>query len=386
MAEIRRYPFLRHLRAEASSHVLHTRGGRLLHGGRGLSCFFRPLTDSLAEVPMEDREVTLLFHGRTADFQDVSAQVVITCHVADPGKLAARVDFGIDLRTGQWLRSPLDKLSGLLTQMAQQHAGVCIARSPLREVLAQGHVRILEAVREGLEGEAALGAMGLEVVSVRVSAVKPNAELEKAVEAPARERIKQEADEAAFQRRALAVEKERAIQENELQNRIELARREEALIRQQGQNAKRTAEEEAEHRRIAAEAEGARARLLARTQADAARTQAEGEGEGLRLRASAEAEALALKADAEARALRLRADAEAERVRLVEGAQARIELDRLEAQRSLPPGVLLGLAAQELGRNLKRIDHLNLSPDLLGPALANLLEAGTARLGAGGLS
>ena len=33
------------------------------------------------------------------------------------------------------------------------------------------------------------------------------------------------ADEAIFQRRALAVEKERAIQENELQNRIELARR-----------------------------------------------------------------------------------------------------------------------------------------------------------------
>ncbi len=36
MAEIRRYPFIRHLRSEASSHVLHSRGVRLLHSGRGL--------------------------------------------------------------------------------------------------------------------------------------------------------------------------------------------------------------------------------------------------------------------------------------------------------------------------------------------------------------
>ena len=40
------------------------------------------------------------------------------------------------------------------------------------------------------------------------------------------------ADEAAFARRAMAVEKERAIQENELQNRIELAKKEEGLIEQ----------------------------------------------------------------------------------------------------------------------------------------------------------
>jgi hypothetical protein len=41
----------------------------------------------------------------------------------------------------------------------------------------------------------------------------------------------------------MAVEKERAIQENELQNRIELAKREELLIGQQGQNERREAQE-----------------------------------------------------------------------------------------------------------------------------------------------
>jgi len=68
---------------------------------------------------------------------------------------------------------------------------------------------------------------------------------------PVRERILQEVDEAAFARRAMAVEKERAIQENELKNRIELARRQELLIAQEGQNERRKATERTEKERIA---------------------------------------------------------------------------------------------------------------------------------------
>ena len=58
--------------------------------------------------------------------------------------------------------------------------------------------------------------------------------------------MQQEADRATFERRAVAVERERAIGENELQTQIELARREEQLVAQRGANARREAEEEAE--------------------------------------------------------------------------------------------------------------------------------------------
>src|SRR4029077_9490843 len=81
--------------------------------------------------------------------------------------------------------------------------------------------------------------------------------------------------EAAFARRALAVEKERAIQDNELQNQIELARREEQLILQRGQNARKTAEEQAEAQRIAAEA--AAARLRVKSESEAGETVVKGE-------------------------------------------------------------------------------------------------------------
>jgi hypothetical protein len=66
--------------------------------------------------------------------------------------------------------------------------------------------------------------------------------VEKALRTPAREQIQRNADRATCERRGLAVERERAIAENELQNQIELARREEQVVAQRGANARRQAE------------------------------------------------------------------------------------------------------------------------------------------------
>jgi hypothetical protein len=160
--------------------------------------------------------------------------------------------------------------------------------------------------------------------------VAPSAELEKAIQTPAREAIQQLADEAVFQRRALAVEKERAIKENELATELELAKRHETLIRQQGANARLSAQEEAEADRLKAEAEARRHELVAQGQAKASRLLAD---------ASAEAEAR-----------------------------------RVEIYRGAPGNVTLGLALQEFARHIQSIQHLNLTPDLLGAALQQFLR------------
>jgi hypothetical protein len=55
----------------------------------------------------------------------------------------------------------------------------------------------------------------------------------------------------------------------------------------------------------------------------------------------------------------------------------------MELYRGVPPTVLLGLAAQILAGKLEKIDHLNVSPEMLGPMLADLLSAGTRRLESG---
>ena len=304
MAEIRRYPFFRHLRSDTSSHILRFRGSRLLERGRGLSCWFRPMTDSLAEIPADDREVAVVLHGRSADFQDVSAQAVILYRVADPVKVADRVDFTLDPYQGSFRQRPLETLTEIFAQMAQQHAWDYMAGATLREILASGQTSIRDRIRAGLGAEGLLDVLGLELVSVRVSAVKPTPELEKALETPVRERIKQEADEAAFERRAMAVEKERAIQENELQNRIELARREEHLITQEGQNARRKAGEDAASRAITVQSE-----------AETRRIQAEAAGQEIRTQGQAQAESL----------------------RAVEGTRGELERQQMEVWKGMPP-------------------------------------------------
>ncbi len=359
MAQITRLGIVRHLRSDASAHVLLWDRGRLRRSGRGLSFFFLPHAASVAEVPADDREMPILFHGRSSDFQDVSVQGVVTYRVADPVLLAERVDFTIDLARGLYLRQPLERLQLQLSQLAEQFAWTLVARTPVREILAEGSERIRERIEEGFAATGTLAEMGLAVASVRVGAVRPAPDLEKALEAPARERIQQQADEAAFARRALAVEKERAIQENELKNQIELSRRQEELIAQKGQNARRQAEEEAEAGRIGAEAKARRQGIEAAAEAGRRRTQAEAEAHGTKVLGEAEAEALE----------------KGERVR-VESERA-----RMDAYRDMPADVLLALAAQAFAAKLERIEHLNLGESALGPALERLVEAGARRIG-----
>ena len=142
--------------------------------------------------------------------------------------------------------------------------------------------------------------------------------MEKALQQPTREAIQQQADEATFARRALAVEKERAIAENELHNQIELARREEELIAP----ARRANE------RVNAQAEDERAR---------------GAGRSARPTTIDVVEA---------------------RAGCAPSASAR------RSTPPCPPEVLRALALRELAGKLGKIEHLTVTPDLLTPLLA----------------
>lgn len=361
MSEIRRFPVVRHLRSEPSSYVMVYRSGNLVKKGQGLTAWFRAMTTGVAEVPIDDREMQFVFHGRSADFQDVTVQGVITYRVSDPELLAGRVDFTIDLHTGKYLKQPIERLELMVSQLAQQFAWHYIASTPIRNALTEGAEKIRSQVAQGLEADTGLDEMGLTLVSVRISSVQPTADLGRALEAPMREKIQQEADEAGFERRALAVEKERAIQENELKNQIELARRKEELIAQQGQNSRREAQEEAEARKI--EVDGAAARSRVESAAD---------GDQIKVLAAAEAEST-----------RMTGAAQAESVRAIEQAKVDAEKQQMEAYGALPPAIVFGLAARELGKKLKHIDHLNLSPETLTPYLAKVLDAGATRLSGG---
>lgn len=328
MADITKFLFLRHLRANPTAHVRHLRHGKLVHDGPGQAFWFRPLTAALSEIPIDDREQPLLFHGRTLDFQDVTVQATVAYRVADPVVAAARIDFGIDPDGGAWRATPLEQLGSLLTELAQQHALDLLAGMTLTQALAQGMGALRERITTGLVDDHRLRDTGLVVVDVRVVAGRAERDVERALQTPTREQVQQDADRATYERRALAVEREGAIAENELQNQIELARREEQLVEQRGQNERKRATEEAVAGRIEAEGQAERRRLLADAQADAKRA--------------------------------------------VGTAEADAEAARLAAYRGTDPTVLMGLTMKELAANLPQIGTLTLAPDLLTPILARL--------------
>lgn len=106
MADITRRLGWRHLRGAPTAHVRHHHSGRLVHDGPGLSFWYRSLTAALSEVPVDDRELAMTFHARTADFQDVAVQATVTYRIGDPALASARLDFSIDPDTGIWRGAP----------------------------------------------------------------------------------------------------------------------------------------------------------------------------------------------------------------------------------------------------------------------------------------
>jgi len=158
MAEISSFLFFRHLRAEPTTHVMFFRGGQLKASGRGLAIWFSPLGASIAQLPLDDRELPFLFHGRSSDFQDVAVNGVVTFRVRDAEMLASRVDFSIDTRTGLYNKEPLDKLALAVKELSQQLASSFLNKASLRVILDQGIEVIRDAIHNGLVDDAGIKA------------------------------------------------------------------------------------------------------------------------------------------------------------------------------------------------------------------------------------
>ena len=330
MAEIRTYPLLppRWFRAEASSHVRMFRNGELARDGRGLAFWFAPDKVSIAEIPMSDREMTFLVKTQTADYQDIAVQGTVLWAVRDPGMLSDRVDFSVDLELGLHAAEPEDHINKVIQGLVRGIAEAYIKGFGVRALLEAGLSGFQARLDAGLVEDPTMAGLGIEIVSVRLNALTPSSELARALQAPTFESLQQQADEATFARRALAVDKERAIAENELANQIELASRRSDLIDREGSNA--------------------------------------------RAEATSVAKAQEIRARGEAETTVIFAEAEATRIREVEAAEAEAERVRMEAVNALGADKLFALAARELAGKLEKIDGVTVTPDMISGLLGQL--------------
>ncbi|MDO5065817.1 MAG: SPFH domain-containing protein [Propionibacteriaceae bacterium] len=255
MATIRRYPFLSHVTVDTNRELLITKGGVLRSLGVGAAAWFNPLGTSLAEVPREDLGFGSIIRAVTADRQEVSVQLTFIARLLDALLVARRFDFTVDPATGAWSGTPLQTVQTRMVERAQQVVAEVIGRLPLEQVLDGGFDHVGTALAAALTGVADLVEAGIEVAEVRVLALRADEEMERICQTITREAAQAEADRATYERRAQAVERERAIKENELNNRTELARRQAELVELEGANERRRTEQSVERSRLVAEAE-----------------------------------------------------------------------------------------------------------------------------------
>jgi len=330
MATVRSYPWTRHFLGSPTGHVVHLRRGRVAHQGVGQAFWFRPTTSVLSEVPVDDQELPVFFHAVTTDHQDVTVQANVTYRFADPVTASQRLDFAVDPHDGSTSTDGRDQVTTIVGQLAQSHATDALAGMTLAEAMSAGVPTVRTLLAQVLPADPRLVATGIAVVGVQVLAVRPEKDVERALQTPAREQIQAEADRATYERRALAVERERAIAENELASKIELATRRERLVAQDGANARREAEEQAAAAMVEARARAERSTL--------------------------------------------ETDARAEQVRAVGEAEAAAEQARMAVYADAGQGTLVALALRDAARSLPDVQHLTITPDLLTGALGGLVQ------------
>jgi regulator of protease activity HflC (stomatin/prohibitin superfamily) len=343
MPTITRLPVLplRRLRAEPNQLILHFRSGKLVRKGAGIAYWFSPLSAAIAMLPIEDCQSTFVLNEHTADFQAIKVQSTITYRIVDAEKAAGRFNFSLSIDHGAWLEQPLDRLASVLAQRALPVVRRLVSAQSLETVLQHGSEQVREAVVQAFASDAELAAMGLQLVNLVIDQIVPSAELEKALGTPMREAVQARADEAQFQRRAQAVEKERTIKENELATELELERRQMQLIQKRGENALLQAQQEA-------------ASLQAQVEAEIARALMQAEAESQRSLINARAEAASQK--------------------ILDEQQAEALQRHHEIWGQTPATAMTGMAMSELASKLTTIGHLNVTPDLLGQSFTQFLR------------
>lgn len=312
----------RYLKVSPTTHVIQFTRGRLVREGAGLAFFYFAPSSVIVQVPVGSVDVPFVFEEVAADFQDVSIQGELTYRVVEPAKLAQLLDFSVD-GAGRYLSDDPSKLRERLI-----HATQILARSFAQgrklDELVIGSNALVEAVLAGLRQSENVGMLGVEILSLSITAIKPMPEMAKAMEAAAREKMLGKADQAVYDRRNQAVEMERQIKESELNTEIAVEQK-----RRQVREAKMAADTALEQQR---------ADLVAK-RVENQRKEAEARGQAMR----ATLEPLK---DVDWRTL-------------------------LAASGGLGSKQLIALAFHDLASQADKIGRLNISPELLGALLSD---------------
>lgn len=326
---------IRYVTSPPSHYLLQFKNGSVVREGTGLSFFYFAPKSTLVSVPLNAVDVPFMFEETTRDFQAVTLQGQVGYRIAQPKTLAAQLNFVL-LPNGAYASDDPEKLPLRVLNAVKAQFRTLLQDVDLRALL-HGTGTLSKAARDALAAAPSLAALGVEVMDLSLLAVRPTPETARALEAPMREEILKQADDATYARRNAAIAQEQTIKESEL--------RSELVVEQKKRQVRETQVES--ERVILEKRQGLQAQELAgkvgleQQNAELVRLQSENQ-----------------KQEADARAYAMQA-----LVQALQGLDARTLQALMLGQAS--PETLMALGFQNLADNAAKIGEFNFSPDLL---------------------
>lgn len=326
---------VRYIKSNPSQYLLQYRDGQVVREGMGLSFLYFAPRSTLVSVPTTTNELPFMFEEITGDFQTVTLQGQVSYRIAQPRLLAEQLDHALR-PNGEYASEDPQKLPLRVLNAVKAQFRALLQGLDLRAVL-QATETLASQVRARLQSTPALATLGIEIVDLGILAAKPMPETARALEAPVREEILKQADDATYARRNAAIEQERTVKENELRSELAVEKKKREVRETQAESERVLME-----RRRRAQSEELAGKVgLERQNADLVALQAENE-----------------KRLADARAHGLEALA-----RALKGLDAR-SLQALVLANATPE-TLLAVGFQNIADNAAKIGEFNFSPDLL---------------------
>lgn len=222
---------IKFIKTNPTDYVLLYKNGKIKKQGAGLNFFYYAPSSNVVILPVESKDTPFIFNETTNDFQAISIQGSIIYKVKDPLKLAASLNFSVNSH-GKYIGDGFEKLPLRLINLAQVILREKLKDMNLRDSLTSA-INLVEHVRNKIKSNEVLNSLGLEVLDFSILKISATPEMNRALEASARENLLKEADDAIYQRRNFAVEQERKIKENEIQTQISMEEKKRLILEEQ---------------------------------------------------------------------------------------------------------------------------------------------------------
>lgn len=224
-----------YFKGQPSEFVSKVVSGRAVREGMGLSFPYLKYKTSIVVVPTSSIDANFVFNEFTKNFQAVTVQGQFTFRIVQPRKAASVMNFAIDIRKRTYLSEDIDRLPQRIANVVQSVTREEVHSRSLEETLRDSQV-VASTVLERIQDAPELTELGVQVISLHFSSTTATPEVARALEAEYRESLLRKADQAIYARRAAAVDEEKTIKERELQSDITIAKQRDELLRIEGEN------------------------------------------------------------------------------------------------------------------------------------------------------